>query len=624
MSDWLKRSWSSSLTRSLGRSLGVDWVENAAEQTPASLAMERLRVATADALAQAYEGKVLLEKLACLREHTTDAAFFEHSFEAGLGGDPNPLYEPIRLERVGKNDPSGAASKASGGRVPDSFTDLWYHQPDSEDKNAPRPGLLQWLQDKGDPRGVLLVARSGSGKTTAQRYAAHQMLGAFSPANPRIPVWLDALPKDWGGGSVLALLAHMTGGPPASPDYLRHALRQTPVTVFCDLNAMRQAERMDLAKALVKFQEEFGPSGSRVVAVYRAVSDDEPVMETLIQDKQFLRFRQANLTPGAATKYIHRFEAYSRALRDKLGLENPNLPIDKHELNAFIVRYAGGHDPMISTPLLMHFVATLAVAGVRPATDKGRPDDAPVRLSDIHTAMDLYDRVVDSYLDREAHANDRRPDCFAGDPGKTRSRILLTRFALAVLGDSDREDAQLVALSEEQMDDVLNPHPRRGRPASWVPTDDWWREAECLYYTNGQDKGLRDLAAALDAKTQATEWLPLRRTAQGYQLIHDSFLYYFAAKSLVEFERPGKPRIDQLHGYPDWPATNRPPPGRPARAVDPAGALPGRIYFPPAPTPGSCESRGGFGSLDRRRHPAHRTLGAPGPARPARPAGCPD
>jgi hypothetical protein len=124
-----------------------------------------------------------------------------------------------------------------------------------------------------------------------------------------------------------------------------------------------------------------------------------------------------------ACSYIGNFRHYeAAAAADFLEFEVPRPTPDEIELSKsktleLIGRHARGGESLISTPLLMHFVAHID----------------PSRLPHVVSLTDLYREVIASHLTRDQELyHDVIPPSLRGDDGLKRIRTALTRLGLAL------------------------------------------------------------------------------------------------------------------------------------------------------------------------------------------------
>ena len=139
------------------------------------------------------------------------------------------------------------------------------------------------------PRGVLLTARSGAGKSTAMLKAYFDclvgrdpQLGGWLPCylrqlhSSRPPFAKARKDKAADHEMILDLLAEAARLPsPPSAERLEQWLRYSPpLLLFLDLNAAADALRLVLAEVIIRFQEHF-EGRHRWVVAYRSAGRDD-------------------------------------------------------------------------------------------------------------------------------------------------------------------------------------------------------------------------------------------------------------------------------------------------------------------------------------------------------------
>lgn len=426
--------------------------------------------------------------------------------------------------------------------------------------------LLGCLTVHQDCRGVLLLARSGAGKTLASLKAFRDCFcrvweeDATEPRPPllagHLPLWLpvnDYVPavkklRDTSGNVnrfadllLDQLMLRAAGMMPtdATSEQLQSRLASwleysPPLLLFVDLNAADDMVRGALAIALGRLQKKFHDIGQphRCVITYRSVRADDANINTLQRTGCFLSLEMRPIDAGQATEYLRNYRSLEKRFFNRMGLPLPKRELtvdDECDLLARLVGQTRGSESVISTPLLMHFASTL---------DKG--------LAGVRSVAQLYDAVVEQFLERELDPPDeggesRRtlPGQLA-DPKKARVlvKVVMTRVALAILA-RDPKATRLQVTQEEQgsFDDLLGQllqDPEQGlpgmAPSSWPTGEGFWKAP---YYT---------VQLSTDEQQDVLEVSLLRGDGNALRFVHDSFVYYFAGVlGLREYKRPGAP-----------------------------------------------------------------------------------
>ena len=281
--------------------------------------------------------------------------------------------------------------------------------------------------DSVSPRGVVLRARSGAGKTTAMLKAFHDCLFA-ADGEPlligRLPCYLRDLSAAaaWDGrddaGLVEGLLLHAAGWPEATAGMLKSWLRcSPPLLIFLDLNTASEDAALRLSRALPEFQRTWAKQGHRCVVAYRSFGQDK--VYSALRDRGGFAFYDLQPLPyGLARGYLENLAVYETWLRELLTEQTRELAggaapeYDLALLERLVRQHVRGGDGVLSTPLLVHLFSLL----------RGE------RQRDVHCLADLYHEVVEEYLDREyGHLEGRRR---ASTP-RRRRRLTVTSSARA-------------------------------------------------------------------------------------------------------------------------------------------------------------------------------------------------
>lgn len=195
-----------------------------------------------------------------------------------------------------------------------------------------------------------------------------------------------------------------------------------PLLIFCDLNVLLPDRRQAFAQALNAFTRNFGQYGHRCVVTYRSTEANDRVANTL--HELFEPFDLNPLPRHRAASYIGNFRHYEAAaavdVRDLFSFPCPtpeDIEATKSKTLELIDRYARGSESLISTPLLMHFVAQID----------------PLRFPHVRSLAEVYREVIHSHLSRDQQLySEDIPATLQGDNGVKRIRVALTRLGLAL------------------------------------------------------------------------------------------------------------------------------------------------------------------------------------------------
>ena len=450
-----------------------------------------------------------------------------------------------------------------------------------------RPKSKNWddvsalLLDMGrtnDERGVVLRARSGSGKTVGQVKAFCDCVwGAAQGVDPtatlaglgHVPCWLSPSRVPEGDKALVErmLLDHAGLADKLDVETLQKWLKsgQPRLLLFCDLNAVSEVkrdesdtigDRLRLARALERFQIDHGRRGHRCVVAYRSSRKDDEVLNQLGD-----RFRPIDLRPlklNDAEEYLRRFREFEArvALRVSktveegglgLPIQLPERDIDAEveKLGEFVYRYASipanaaeeetidddsAPEALISTPLLMHFVSLL--------TGK--------ELDEVKTLTDLYRGVVRQHIERDVRTYSKNQDCpelRALDRAEPRLIAAMTRIALAI-----REKGHVeTRLPHDELNDLLT-HPDRKNSQEPEPVHalrahaDFWKSAKSPYHW------LEPVESPETYRQSLMDFSLLRSDGKSHGFLHDSLIDFFQGISLREHEGRRRP----LSASPEW------------------------------------------------------------------------
>jgi hypothetical protein len=393
--------------------------------------------------------------------------------------------------------------------------------------------VLQTLRAKADERSILLASRSGAGKTVACKAALFECLVTADPQQlPRLSGFLPCMLRRLDGPNVTvanALLrtAFADRGVTTSPQMLASWLRVgPPLLLFVDLNAVNPKVRPAVVESLIGFlqNDDHRRVGHRTVVAYRSHVRDETLdrLRNICRDSTqaspdqriFAEFDLKRVDEDMAGTYLRNLRWQEAKLC--------NEPVDEQAANAIsaevsdlhqlIRRYDQGEGSLISTPLLMYFVGMLGRKRPQEPNRKARP-----ALADLSSLADLYDAVVEEFLQREKLYASVGPM-----PKPEEYRIAMCRLALAILNEG--ASTKLHEESDSALD-VLFKAPHGGQAfLSSVP--EFWSKSPYLKAELPPFQATRDSPGTLGNSAL------VQRVGSEVGFLHDSFLYYFAALAM--------------------------------------------------------------------------------------------
>lgn len=416
--------------------------------------------------------------------------------------------------------------------------------------------------------GVLLRSRSGAGKTVACWRAWFDCLEVDS-LNSReskpmldgsVPCWIRGVNpaelrqlKSYCASSidlVFLLLARAAGmladhNPITTRVYggsitgllqrIREFCAYGPrLLIFVDLNHFDSGVRWDLARGLREFQDQHADVHCCVVTYRSAVRDD--ITSEIFAGKSFLVADLRPLPPSTAASYLRNFRNYEAELFRSLsvqfpGLDAPQRDIEEecHQLDRLIARTQSRGEPLIATPLLMHWAAEMS-------TDE---------LRHIHNITHLYRHVVDKHVNRQRHDLAR---C-----GLESDALLtaMTRVALVIQSQDNRVRIPI----GEAREALRHPRGDHGKDKSWWPADDFWLKTLCPYYHTSFSEGHGATPTVDPERNQlerVLEYGLFRRDEDQLGFVHDSLISYFTGSvALREYLGPKIPGWTQSVDVPD-------------------------------------------------------------------------
>ncbi|MDA0282181.1 MAG: hypothetical protein O3B86_02395, partial [Planctomycetota bacterium] len=406
------------------------------------------------------------------------------------------------------------------------------HQPEHTYRDLTT--LIKHLDEQTDTRSVLLVARSGAGKTVAARKAfcdcvvADPTLGQPLLAG-YLPCWInvdgtgtrDATDSRCPRPRLIEHLILRACGveKQLDADALARWLDQPDLKLllFFDLNAWAEKARDDVASDLIRFLDEYRNIGHRAVVAYRSAAVDDGPRRTLVNSVQFQEFNLAPVNSRQAEQYLVNIRLFENFVNLSVSPDTPlpqlhaQVAEDKQQLLRLVRRNAGQSDvqeSVISTPLLMHFASSLQ----------------PGELAGVQTLSDLYDKVVQRFLKREQQrldvtwtADDNEGEGITRkDLSKRPQRIRDAMARLAVL--IMQQPPGRVSISRESFCEMLETEP----PVYSEAAVELLLEFSLLQQDSANDDDLR--------------------------FLHDSLIYYFAAYFAASTLKPQQ-HNDSLLGW---------------------------------------------------------------------------
>ncbi|MEQ8637465.1 MAG: hypothetical protein RIC33_21615 [Gimesia maris] len=392
--------------------------------------------------------------------------------------------------------------------------------------------LLSDLDQQGISQGIILVGDSGGGKTTALLKAMNDCL--FAREHEEVPLLNGFLPcrlqcdlEELQPDDVLEqLLLYSARLPYDNYDYIKRVkkyLERGPkLLLLCDLNAVPLKNRNQVVEALRNIQSRVSQKHAdsfphhRVVIAYRSTRLDDGLLIDLTEGNNplFQTYELETLNARQACGYIENLRRVESIVYEHCSLAPPvrDVNSESQKLNDFTNRFTSNGETLVSLPLLMHFVSVLSGA----------------ELSKVQTIADLYDYVVNRMLDYNRHLYaTKMPAILKGRSGNTIIRALMTRIALAILGQGENE----VKINVQKCRRLLS-RPEQYTtfeplwPLSDSPYEDLWDVENCLYYRNVDP--LPESRMTTQEQDGILEFTLLRCENMSIGFLHDSFIYFFA------------------------------------------------------------------------------------------------
>lgn len=349
--------------------------------------------------------------------------------------------------------------------------------------------------------------------------------------------------------------------------------------LFIDLNHVPQTDRVGLASAIAAFHDAnrsdktaFGWKRHRIVVAYRTTLtatqslDSDPILRIICQPFVARRYDLEPLGEEEAVTYLNSIREFEKSLYEELRewfheddfirlsvwrggsvldrVEGDSPPQTRQEplvfhdqcrwnevvkeecglLRELIRRTQNDRESLISTPLLMHWVASI------------RPD----RLSYVENITHLYHEIVYQHLERfrSQTAISHEPSVSPDGSGELDALTAMTRIALLML---QRNELRLCRTEVNNLLDV---------PATLEFIHDVGAATEDRFWTAKPGEDISAGASRLIGYYSAT-FEPrqsaaiqrcglLREVNQQIGFLHDSLVYYFAGVlGLHHFRGPG-------------------------------------------------------------------------------------
>ncbi|WP_145188400.1 hypothetical protein [Gimesia chilikensis] len=410
-----------------------------------------------------------------------------------------------------------------------------------------------------DPRAIVLVSTTGSGKTVAARKAFLDCTMAPRSLQPLlanyVPCWaklpgtiinnhIEQYGEQHENCLHLLLLQGLASIACSNTEQdlplsliVRELKLGPPVLIFLDLNAYSSSHQQLVAKAIIQFQKVFGCFGHRCVVSYRDGTSKSETPDKLPDKLKDDRGEHIGLysikhaTSFEAESYFENFHKFRAELSDHIpGWSEPPLTSEQNKQTAafreLLDRYLEGNTSaeLVSTPLFMH------LATVLPDSD----------WSKVHTLADLYGILID-----KAHLNvtsNHEPEAYEksslgkdrGKFGKHLKNVICTRFALHTLSNASTTQSPY-----DDLDCLLDSpdfNPLTKRTPQWFNVDRLWQQSGI--YSNTQDWPAEQHPGTVPPE-EAIQYTLLMRDGDQVRFPHDSMLYYFAGVvALIEYQLP--------------------------------------------------------------------------------------
>jgi len=259
--------------------------------------------------------------------------------------------------------------------------------------------------------------------------------------------------------------------------------------------------------------------------------DDGP-RQTLLNSKCFQEYDLVPLSVTEVNTYLHDVRVFENIVSQFVFQDSrpehlhPRIPEETQHLKSLLRRssgQAGAQESVISTPLLMHFASLLEPEG----------------LAAVKTLSDLYDRVTDLQIVRDlkrlddnwmkaSHAKSGISPVDLRD-GPDQIRQAMTRLAALIVNQPEG----VVTVTRDAFEEALT-HPEDGSHDQlggkpWWPQDEFWHAAPWVIdqYSPEAVRLLREFSL-------------IRCDGPQVRFLHDSLIYYFAARAL---RRPRPTRV---------------------------------------------------------------------------------
>ncbi len=327
-----------------------------------------------------------------------------------------------------------------------------------------------------DDRSIILLGGTGSGKTVVQLKCFHDCVNRGHPLSGKFrPIWLQ--PKLAGIGDLVQAIADTIGltrfwsDPKHSFEKVSEWLRQTgPLLLFIDLNELIESERHQLLNSVEQFLSRPYYSKHRIIVAYRA--------EGAVADDSVYARLQSDPPVRLGVPLLHlemqhlpkeKALHYYRTVR--------GVTLDSIDSLERFVRY---HRDLIERPLLLHLITMVSV--------EGSGDNLG----------GLFAKAVDQLVKR-----------LSPHPALTHGKTLtlLDSFGRTMM----ERGASTLSLEEFRI--LLYEFNQR----------EWWPR-----WPDGARVSIDDVQHALFLKGSL-----ITNRGERIALLHDSLIYFFAARSLL-------------------------------------------------------------------------------------------
>lgn len=370
--------------------------------------------------------------------------------------------------------------------------------------------LIETLDRDHEPHSVLLIARSGAGKTVAARKAFcdcvvappgrdHPILADYLPCwihfdgigtrDPEGRVYPDLIERlilrACGLNAEDARQTQMTV--PGLRCWLNHP--RLKLLLFLDLNAWNLTAREDIANDLCRFLATYNTIGHRAVVTYRSSPAEQTPLHVLRVNRQFKQYDLKAVSLDRVRRYIRDIKKFEKALGAPIANPLPRLAdVEARLINQLTDLFTDAGESILSTPVFLHYASIMDPRG--------------------KTLSDLYEHVLKWYLNRDRSfcATCGQLDADSGKTNAIRIRDLLERPGKI------EEAMTMIAVFLAERPDVKS-----------IDRVDFFEEL-----TAKQPQFTEEAAQML----QEFSLMQMDDTPQRLRFLHDSLIYFFSARSL--------------------------------------------------------------------------------------------